>query len=144
MKRLITYLLMLSFMVFACGVSDILGQDQEDEDTPYWYVAEYQIPPQKMDSLRTLAKKSDPVYEMAIDEGYILDYKELFHHTGGEYNFVRMIKYPSWSVIEEGPELGEVAEDAMPDKSKRQEIMKGFEWVFKGVQHKDNIYTVVE
>jgi hypothetical protein len=41
-----------------------------------------------MDSLRTLIDKSDPVYQMAIDEGNILEYKEFFHHTGSEYNFV--------------------------------------------------------
>lgn len=142
MKQLIIYILTFSF-VFAWGVSDVQGQDQEDKETSYWYVSEYKIPQQKMDSLRTLIDKSDPVYQMAMDEGNVLEYKEFFHHTGGEYNFVRMIKYPSWKAIDEGPGFGEVAEDAMPDSTKRQEIVDGFEWVFEGVAHKDNIYEEV-
>ncbi len=141
MKRLLTTLLTVTFIMFGLGIADLEAQDMEDDKTTYWYVSEWKIPPQKLDSLRTLIDKSKSVYEKAIEEGPLLEHMELIHDTGGTFTYVRMMKYPSWEAINEGPGFGKVAEEAMPDSSKRQKIINGFQWILNGASHKDNIYT---
>lgn len=143
MKEIIICILAFMFFGLTWGISDVQGQDQENEETPYWYVSEYKIPFEKADSLRTLNEMATPVYRKAIDEGYILDYKVFFHHTGGEYNVVMLTKYPSWDAIGEGQGFDKVDREAIPDSTRRQKIIDGFNWVFEGTSHRDNIYTEV-
>ncbi|MDZ7692140.1 MAG: hypothetical protein U5K69_13580 [Balneolaceae bacterium] len=143
MEKIIICILTVAFFGLTWGTSDVQGQDQENEETPYWYVSEYKIPFAKVDSLRTLNEMANPVYQKAIDEGYILDYKVFIHHTGGEYSVVLLTQYPSWDAIGEGRRFDEVDQIAIPDSVKRQKIIDGFNWVYEGAAHRDNIYTEV-
>lgn len=115
--------------------------EQEGEAQAYWHVQLYQIPWERVDSLRTLVDRTQPVVDDAIENGAILDFKILIHEMGDEYNVVEMTKYPSWAAIQEDRGFGEAAEEVF-DEATDEAIMDGFDWVYEGsAAHKDYIYT---
>ena len=114
----------------------------EEEEQAYWHVQLYQIPWERVDSLRALESQySDVFVEKAKEAGTILDYRLLIHEMGDEYNVVEMTKYPSWAAIQEGPGWGRIAEELF-DEETREAINAGYSYVYEGHgAHRDLIYT---
>ena len=122
--------------------SFLMAQEEEKKDVPYWYVMSVKVPWDRMDSLQNMVKQyTIPVVAEAKKSGKILDYNLLIHHTGDEYNGVIMTKFPSWGAIGEGPGFSAAMELVVPDKEERDKINAGFQWIFDGFQHIDNIYS---
>ena len=95
----------------------------------------------KIDSLKNMAKKyTIKVVDEAKKSGKILDYNFLMQHTGDEYNVVIMTKFPSWDAMGDGDGFGAAMEIVIPDKEERDRAVEGWQWVFDGYQHIDNIY----
>jgi hypothetical protein len=139
MKKLIIILMALFIS------ASILAQEEQKDETPYWYTSSIKIPWPKMDSLQQLYKLyTIPILEEEKKNGNILDYHILIHHTGDEYNVVTMTKFPSWTAIAEGVSFAQLLEKFVPDKDKRDEIEAAFSSIRSGYYHKDNIYIEVE
>jgi hypothetical protein len=136
-----TFILAMLFAGLFSTQSIVQAQEEESQETPYWYVSSFMVPWSKMDSLEKLVKKYDlSILAEEKKRGIILDYHYFIHHTGDEYNVVILTKSPSWAAIMDTT-LGVVTlETIEPDKSKRDEINAGYKWIFDGVPHKDNIY----
>jgi hypothetical protein len=139
-----TIILTLLFAGLFSAQSTVQAQEEENQETPYWYVLSFKVPWAKVDTLEKLVEKyTVPIVAEAKKRGTILDYKFLIHHTGDEYNVVVMQKYASWATIDEGPQFNAAFEAIEPDKSKRDEVNKSFDWIFEGTVHKDNIYREI-
>ena len=120
----------------------LMAQEEEKKDVPYWYVMSIKIPWERIDSLQTLVKKyTVKVTAEAIKSGKILDYKFLIHHTGDEYNVVIMTKFPSWDSMGDLTTMQTAQELVIPDKEERDKVNGGWQWIFEGTQHIDNIYS---
>ena len=136
-KISISAFLLVAFCLFQ---SNVIAQ--ESEQTPYWYVTYQKVQWSRVDSLQKLITKyTVPIVAQAKKNGSILDFKILIHHTGSANNVVRMIKYPSWAAINEGPGFQKAFEEIEPDKAKRDAANESFSWVFEGSTHTDTIYT---
>jgi len=136
MKRLLIILfsMLISFSIFA--------QEEQKDETPYWYASSIKIPWPKMDSLQQLYKTyTIPIMEEAKKNGNILDYHIFIHHTGDQYNVVTMTKFPSWEAINETTSFRDYLEKYVPDKEERDKIFAAFSYVRSGYDHIDNIYT---
>ena len=126
-------------MVFAAFTTSA-----QEKETPYWYVSSYKVPWAKTDSLKTLVTMyTNPIVAQAKKMGRILDYHLLIHHTGGEYNVVIMVKYPSWTAIGKGAGFADAFKVIESNEAKRNAAIGSFNWVFEGSGsvHMDNIYT---
>lgn len=134
--------LAIGLVLFASQALVAQEMEQEEEEQAYWHVQLYQIPWDRVDSLRTLSTMyTDQVVAGAKEAGSILDFKILIHEMADEYNVVEMTKYPSWDAIREGRGFGAVAEELW-DEAQREAITDGFNWVYEGsAAHKDLIYT---
>lgn len=135
---------MLGFMlvVFFSANSTVLAQGEQPKDTPFWYTSSHRVQWSRMDSLQKLVKTyTMPIVAQSKKMGRILDYRLLVHHTGGEYNVVIMIKYPSWAAISAGAGFADAFKVIEPNEAKRKVATDGFTWVFEGSVHVDNIYT---
>jgi len=141
MKTSKTIIVALFTAVLFLIYSNVIAQEEETKETPYWYVGSFRVPWAKVDSLQKLVKEyTIPVVAEAKKRGTILDYHLLIHHTGGEYNVVIMTKFPSWAAIDEGAGFRAVFETIELDKAKRDSVRASFNWVFESATHKDNIY----
>ena len=137
-----TIRIIVAVLVILLFIPSLVAQDKEKEDTPYWYVSFYKVDYAKMDSLQTLVKEyTNPVVAEAKKTGPLLDYKMLFHHTGDEYNVVIMMKYPSWSAIDESSGMSAAFKKIQPDEEKRQKVWDAFNWILTPENHYDVIYT---
>ncbi len=124
--------------------STLLAQEEKKQETAYWYVSSYKVPWARVDSLEKLEKKyGSLVSAEAKKTGGILEYHMLRHQYGDEYNIVIMTKYPSWAAVNESGIFRKAFETIEPDKAKRDEVNAGYNWVFEGTVHKDNIYTEI-
>jgi len=142
-KLTIVLTLMLTFL----GASVVTAQEDgnaEEESRPYWYISHYKVSLTQLDSLNTLMEEyGNDIAEQAIENGDLLDYKMLFHHTATEYNVVVMRLHESWDDINDGPGFGEAMEEVIPDEELRQKVGEGFGSILTGKAHKDDIYTEV-
>jgi hypothetical protein len=130
----------LALLVFWPGAAR--GQEQQPAQQPYWVVSYYEVPWARVDSLVKLYRQHRiPVVEEAKRAGTILDYRILIHHFGSEENVVIMEKYPSWEAIDRGTGFGEAARRLGRDEEAQRQISEGFDWVFEGVPHRDEIYA---
>lgn len=135
-KISISAFLLVAFCLIQSNVSA-----QEDEQTPYWYVSYYKVQWSRVDSLQKLVTKyTVPIVVQAKKNGSILDYNFLIHHTGSANNVVIMVKYPSWTAINEGAGFQKAFEEIEPDKTKRDAVTASFTWCFEGSTHTDTIY----
>ena len=142
MKTSKTIIFAVLLAVLFSAQSTVLAQEEEDKETPFWYVSSYKVPWAKVDSLETLVKKyTVPIVSELKKTGSLLDYHIFRHHTGGEYNIVIYEKYRSWAALNVSGIWKTAFESIEPDKSKRDEVNAGFRWVFESTVHKDNIYT---
>ena len=132
----------IAVLVILLFIPSLMAQDKEKEDTPYWYVSFFKVDYAKIDSLQTLIKEyTNPIVAEAKKTGPLLDYKLLIHNTGDEYNVVVMMKYPSWSAMDESSGMGDAFKTIHPDKEKRQKISDAFNWIYTPSIHYDGIYT---
>lgn len=137
MKKLILIIFSVLFIPLF-----LVAQEEEKEDIPYWYVVSVKVPWEMMDSLKIMVKKYQiPILAEAEKSGKILDSNFLIHHTGDEYNVVIMTKFPSWNAMGDMSFFGDAMQIAIPDEKERDRFKEGWQWIFEGVQHIDNIYT---
>ena len=100
MKTSKTIIFVVLLAVLFSAQSTVLAQEEKSQETPYWYVTSNKVSWAKVDSLEKLVKKyTVPTVAELKKTGIILDYHMFRHHTGGEYNIVILIKYPSWAAI---------------------------------------------
>lgn len=105
----------------------------------------HRVPFERIDSLRKLLKVAQPVTVEAKRRGGVLDDVWLIHAWGGEYNVVEMTTWKSWAAIEDSTlGFGAAERKVYPDSIARKKIDDGFNWVFQGVPHVDNIYQKVQ
>jgi len=134
MRRLVGSLVLLMLAVS-------FSTTAQEKETPYWYVTSYKVDWSKIDSLSTLTKLyTNPVAAQAKKMGRILDFRVLIHHTGGEYNVVRMIKYPSWAAMGKGMGWADAFKVVEPTEANRKAVNASFSWIFAPLVHIDNIY----
>lgn len=111
----------------------------------YVTVAEHRVPFERIDTLQQLLKESRPVLAEAKRSGGIVDDVWLFHRWAGEYTVVNITTYKSWAAIEDTTlGFGPAQRRVFPDSVARKKINDRFNWVFKGVPHRDNIYVLAE
>ncbi|MGH7510873.1 MAG: hypothetical protein ACREMZ_15580 [Gemmatimonadales bacterium] len=98
-----------------------------------------------MDSLQKLLKATQAVDQEAKRRGGVVDNVWLIHAWGGEQNVLNITTWKSWAAIEDTA-LGFSAatRKVYPDSAQRKRINDGFQWVFEGQPHEDNIYRKVE
>ena len=122
--------------------TDVRAQDgdETEEAEPAWiYMSSWKIPFSRVDSLSKLVKLY-PIPEKAIENGALLDYHMIVHHTGNEYNMVIVSVYESWESMGEGNGFGAAFRELEPDEDRRAEFNAGLQWVFSDAEHVDNIY----
>jgi hypothetical protein len=131
-------------IVAAVATAPTVQAQEEADENPWVYVASYKVPWERVDSLVKLFDRyADPFVTYANENGFWLDRRVLIHDTGDEYNVVYETFYDSWEAIREGG-WGDAAWQAVePDSTQREAAIAGFNWVFEGVTHKDNIYRLV-
>ena len=115
------------------------GDEMEEAEAPWIYISSYKIPWSRVDSLTKLVALY-PVPDKAMENGTVMDYHMIVHHTGDEYNIVIVNVYESWDSMGEGNGFSAAFEDLEPDAERRAEVTAGFNWVFADTEHHDNIY----
>ncbi len=139
--RIVVAVIVLGFMLGGAGQA--YAQEEEGTERPWVYASFYKVPWERIDSLTKL-QKLYPWTEKAKEMGCLLDRSVLVHAYGSEYNVVIMRYYASWEDIE-GTGCGQRAFEALePDSTRRAEVDAGFNWVYQGTEHRDEIYRVME
>lgn len=82
-----------------------------------------------------------PAVGLAIEEGTLLDYHVLVHHTGAAENVVVLEKYPSWAGLEARQAISEAFRTLVPDAEERSAVGAAFGREFGGAKHSDTIYN---
>ena len=136
-------ILRISFVVvllclFALPVQ---AQDKEKNETPYWYYSFLKF--ESYDKVNEFQKFHEeaivPIVEEAKNQGTLLDYKFLRHHTGDEYNIVVARKHPSWCSITAN--WREKALDAIEkDEDKKKAFWDKYSELVNTMSHYDCIY----
>ncbi len=119
------------------------GDEAEEAEAAWIYISSFKIPWSRVDSLTKL-NKLYPVIAKAIENGTILDYHMIVHHTGDEYNVLIVRVFESWESMGEGGGFEAAFEELEPDEERRAEVNAGYDWVFADTEHKDNIYREME
>ncbi len=119
------------------------GDEMEEAEAPWIYITSHKIPWSRIDSLTKL-NKLYPVIAKAKENGTLLDYHMIVHQYGDEYNVLVVRVYESWESLGEGSGFGAAFEELEPDEERRAEVNAGYNWVFDGTVHKDNIYRGME
>jgi hypothetical protein len=105
----------------------------------------YRVPAERLDSLRSLIRALKPAIAEAKRKGGVLDEFWLLHVWGDEYNAVEVITWASWGVVGDTTLSVESTYPKLyPDPAERRRVIEGWNWVFAGVPHRDNIYRRVE
>jgi hypothetical protein len=119
----------------------VIAQEAEEPD-PVVHMAQYQIPWERVDSLRTLLANYPQWVEKAREMGHILDRQFWIHLQGDEWNVVIVTSYASWDAWANRKPgwVGEAFRAVEPDSTRRAAQNAGSRWVFQGTIHKDNIY----
>jgi hypothetical protein len=122
------------------AVSPTNAHAQNYVSTTAWRVAFSRI-----DSLQKLLKATKAVEVEAKRRGGVLDHMWLIHAWGNEYTAVEVTTWKSWAAIEDTT-LGFTAAErkVYPDSLQRKRFDDGFNWVFEGLTHQDNIYRKAE
>ncbi len=133
-----------SVLLLFAAVAATPAVGQESQEQPVVYINQNQIPWDRIDSLTTLLQSRPQWTAKAKELGHILDEKFLIHMHGDEWNVVVITAYPSWTAFANlSPGWrGEVARMVEPDSTRRAAINAGYDWVFAGTMHRDNIYRV--
>jgi len=136
---------LLVILMLAALHKTAFGQENQD-NWPWVYMSEFQVPWSRIDSLMKLENITDKEwnwYEKAKEMGHIIDFRFMLHHTGDEWNVRYEWVYPSWEAMNKSDWMKEVSEAVEPDSTKRKPINEGYQWVFKDVTHRDQIYRLV-
>ena len=132
------FLLLSAACLVALGMpTPSTAQESTEQQTPYWYASYFSIDWTRTDSLTKLWKLTEPVRELQKENGEILEWLGLVHHTGNEQNVVVMTKYPSWKAINA---QSDALESVFPNAAERARLNDGFNWVFGAAPHQDVIY----
>ncbi len=135
--------LLWSTLAAACLFAGFaLGQTQPQQPQGYWYVSEFRVDFRLVDSLRKMLQAHTlPVNQEAHRSGDFLEERWLFHHTGGEYNVMRMRRFRTWEAINSDSSFLVAFRRQVPDSARRAAINAAFGGVFQGAPHRDGIYT---
>ena len=147
MSSLTTLIPRVGFILALAGLllavpTDVRAQDgdeAEEAEAPWVYISAYKIPWSRVDSLTKL-NKLYPVVAKAMENGTILEYHMIVHHTGDEFNVLIVRVFESWESMGEGSGFGAAFEELEPDEARREEVNAGYSWVFADTEHRDNIY----
>lgn len=119
-----------------------LGQTQPQQPQGYWYVSEFRVDFRLVDSLQKMLRAYTlPVNREAHRSGDFLEERWLFHHTGDEYNVMRMRRFRTWDAIQNDTSFGAAFRRQFPDSARRAAINAAFTGVFQAAPHRDGIYT---
>lgn len=117
----------------------------QDAPQPVVHITQYQVPWDRVDSLRVLSRMYPERIALAKEDGHILDRKVLVHMQGDEWNVLIVTVFPSWDAFT-NPEPGwgqAIFRRVEPDSTRRAAFNAGLNWVYRGTIHKDNIYRQV-
>jgi hypothetical protein len=122
-----------------------VGGIQSSEAQQYVSTTAFKVPFTRLDSLQKLLKATKAVDQEAKRRGGVVDNVWLIHAWGGEQTVVNMTTWKSWAAMEDTA-LGfnAATRKVYPDSAQRKRINDGFEWVFEGQPHVDNIYQKAE
>lgn len=133
-------------LVIGVSVAMLLaGGLQRLQAQAYVTATAHRVPFSRVDSLQKLLKATKAVAEEVKRRGGILDNMWLIHAWGGEHNVVQVTTWKSWAAMEDTTVgFAAATRKVYPDSTQRKRINDGFNWVFEGVSHVDNIYRKVE
>jgi hypothetical protein len=117
------------------------GFAQQQQPTPYWYVAQYRLDFRRTDSLSKLIKTTSGVREEWKRAGLVLEDRWFLHHTGDEWTVLHMRKYPNWASITDQTPLMPAIRKVFPDSARRAAIEKAFQDILVEAAHRDAIYV---
>ena len=140
--RLARIVMALAVFGLILGVARPTYAQEEEAENPVVHTSSYQVPWERVDSLRTLWSTYPEWLAKAEELGHILDNQLWVHVQGDEWNVVIAASYPSWDAWV-NPEPGwRQAVFAMvePDSTRRAAYNEGMSWVFANTIHRDNIY----
>ncbi len=143
--RLARIVMALAVFGLILGVARPTYAQEEEAENPVVHTNSYQVPWERVDSLRTLWSMYPEWLAKAQELGHILDNQLWVHVQGDEWNVVIAASYPSWDAWA-NPEPGwRQAVFAMvePDSTRRAAFNEGMDWVFANTIHRDNIYRQV-
>lgn len=121
-----------------------VGHARQQVHPGFWYLTQYQVDFQKIDSLQKLLRTYTlPLAEEAKKSGVVLDEKWLIHHTGTEYNVLQLRHVRSWEAINSDTTVGRAMRRLWPDSGRRVDINRAFAEMLSGAPHRDAIYVPV-
>lgn len=133
--------------VAACltfGIGYGVASAQQSPAT-FWYMSQFQVDWRLADSLQYLLRSYQlPIAQEAQRQGGdLLDEKWLFHHTGTEYNVIRLRRFRTWDAIENDTTFAAAYRRMYPNAGHRAAIDSAFGRIFQGAAHRDAIYVEV-
>lgn len=121
-----------------------LGNAQQQVHPGFWYVTQYQLDFQKVDSLQKLIRTySIALADEAKKSGTLLDEKWMIHHTGTEYNVLQMRHWRNWEALNADTTIGRAMRRLWPDSGRRVDINRAFAEMLSAAPHRDAIYVPV-
>ena len=116
---------------------------QQQQPTAYWYLTQHQIDFRLADSLGRMLKTVSGVNEERKRSGHLLEERWLLHHTGTEWNVLRIQKFPNWAAISDDAPVNAAFRKVFPDSARRDAITKAFGGIFQANAHRDAIYVEI-
>lgn len=115
---------------------------QTQQPTAYWYVTQFQVDFRLADSLGKMLKAHrTPVAEELKRSGNMLEERWLLHHTGNEWNVLRIQKFPNWAAMNDNAAGMAAIRKVVPDSARRATINSAFRDIFQANPHRDGIYV---
>lgn len=103
---------------------------QPQQPTAYWYVTQFQVDFRLADSLgRMLKVHWTPVAEELKQSGNLLKERWLLHHTGNEWNVLRIQKFPNWAAMNDNAAGTAAVRKVFPDSVRRTTINNAFQGI---------------
>jgi len=135
-------LLSSMLLVAAFGAPLTVSAQQVDEQ-PVVYVTQNQVPWDRVDSLTKLLPLYPEWLVQAREQGHLINQETWIHRFGDQWNVVQVRVYPSWKAFSDRNSgwAGEIFRAVEPDSAKRAALISGYNWVYGGTIHRDNIYT---
>jgi hypothetical protein len=120
-----------------------VGFAQPQQQTPYWYVSQYQVDFRLTDSLAAMIKLGSGMREELKRTGHLLEERWLLHHTGNEWNVLHIRKYPNWAAVNDQAAATAAMQKAFPDSARRAALNRAWEGIFQETAHRDGIYVEI-
>ncbi len=119
------------------------GFAQQQQPTAYWYVTHFQVDFRLTDSLSRLLKANTGVRDELKRSGNLLEERWLLHHTGSEWNVLRIRKFPNWAAINDNAAVTAAVRKVFPDSAQRAANNRAFQGIFQASPHRDGIYVEI-